>query len=121
MSERSLSKQKILRVTEDGWSSGFSRFKFRCSGLFRTVNYRLKAETGTDSRMSRSEVKLKSIAAAATSIRRNGNYAAKPKLAAVPDYYKLSEITKGLEAVFEVASHINSSLDHNTIIQSGLD
>jgi len=71
--------------------------------------------------MSRTEAKLKTIAAAEPSIRRNASRVARPKTAALPEYYKLSEITKGLEAVFDVAAHINSSLDHNTIIQSGLD
>jgi len=35
-------------------------------------------------------------------------------------YFKLSELSKSLEPIFEIAETINSSLDHNTIIQTGL-
>ena len=76
--------------------------------------------------MSKNATNLKTIDAARPPIaikepeRRNGNSSARPKTGD-SKRFRMSDISKDLEAVFDVAAAINSSLDHNIIIQTGLD
>src|SRR5437868_5787234 len=70
--------------------------------------------------MAKTGIKLKPIAGAKTSGRGVSTSHKRIKSDCVPAYFKLSEMPKGLETAFEVAASINASLDHNTIIQSGL-